>query len=73
MSDGQVEFKALGLDLELTPGEEYDLVQPLEILLVVKGLDSEDSVRYWVIKTPGLTNIEARGYADWALEVVRGS
>jgi hypothetical protein len=70
-ANGAVEFKALGLDLELTPGEEYDLVQPLEILLVVKGLDSEDNVRYWAVKTPGLTKIEARGYADYALEVAR--
>lgn len=68
---GEIEFKALGLDLGLTPGESYDLVQPLEILLAVKGLDSEDEVRYWVIKTPGLTNMEARGMADFALEVAR--
>jgi hypothetical protein len=68
----QVEFKALGLTLERTPDEDYDLVQPLEVLVVVKGLDSEDHVRYWAIKTPGLMNVEARGMADFALEVARG-
>lgn len=69
---GTTEYTALGLPLG-TSDEEYDLVQPLEALVIVKGLDSRGKVCHWVIKTPDLLNVEAMGMAMWGYEVARTS
>ena len=65
------DFTALGLPL--MGSEDHDIIHPMEIILVVKGLDSEDNVRYWVIKTEDLMNIEARGMLDFGLQILRTS
>jgi hypothetical protein len=67
-----VEYTALGLPLD-SRDEAYDVVQPLEAVVIVKGLDSDDAVRYWTIKTPDLTNVEAMGMAMFGYEVARNS
>jgi hypothetical protein len=72
MSRDRLEYTALGLLLE-TSDEDYDLVQPLEVLVVAKGLDSAGHVCYWVIKTPDLTNVEAAGMALFGLNVAQKS
>lgn len=65
---------ALGLPLETTGNEEdYDVAQPLSVLVVVKGLDSGGKLVYWAIKTADLSNVEAQGMALFALDVARGS
>jgi hypothetical protein len=67
-----VEYTALGLPLD-SRDEAYDIVQPLEAIVIVKGLDSHDDVRYWTLKTSGLPNVEAMGMAMWGYEVARKS
>jgi hypothetical protein len=66
------EYTALGLPLD-SRDEAYDITQPLEAVVIVKGLDSEDAVRYWVLKTPDLPNVEAMGMAMFGYEVARKS
>ena len=63
-------FSAFGLPLDMG---DCDLSQPLEALVVVKGLDSRGKVCHWATKTPGLTNVEAMGMAMWGYEVARKS
>lgn len=67
-----IEYTALGLSLE-TSDEDYDLIQPLEALVIVKGLDSRGKMCHWVVKTPDLLNVEAMGMAMWGYEVARNS
>ena len=67
-----IEYTALGMPLE-TSDEAYDLIQPIEVLVVVKGLDSRGKMCHWVVKTPDLLNVEAMGMAMWAYEVARNS
>lgn len=55
-----VEYAALGLPLDTTD-EDYDIAQPVEALVIVKGLDSQGKLCHWVLKTPDLSNIEAMG------------
>jgi hypothetical protein len=66
------EFTVLGMPLD-SSDEDYDLVQPLEALVVVKGLDSGGRVCYWAVKTPDLANVEAMGMAMFGYEVARKS
>ena len=66
-----MDFTALGLPLETD--EDFDLEQPLEALVVVKGLDKSGRVSHWAVRTPGLSNIEIMGMSIWALDVARGS
>lgn len=68
------EFKCLGLPLDTSWGEnpaDYDIIQPLEALVIVRGLDSEDNEAHWVMRTAHLRNIEMRGMLDWAMDEVR--
>jgi hypothetical protein len=67
-----IEYTALGLSLD-SRDEAYDVAQPLEAVVIVKGLDSDDQVRYWAMKTPDLPNVEAMGMAMWAYEVAKNS
>jgi hypothetical protein len=68
------DLTALGLPLCTEDNEdEYDIVQPLSALVVVKGIDSRSKVVHWVIKTEDLSNVEAMGMAMFALDVARGS
>ncbi len=67
-----IEYTALGLTLDTT-NKDYDIVQPLEILIVVKGLDPRGKLCHWTIKTPDLSNVEAMGMAMWAYEVAKNS
>lgn len=67
-----IEYSALGLPLDTTD-EDYDLVQPVVALVVVKGLDSDGKLCYWAIKTPDLSNVEAMGMAMFGYEVARKS
>lgn len=70
MSD--LEYTVLGLPLEA--GDEVrDLAQPVEALVVVKGLDSQGKMCHWAVKTPDLSSVEAMGMAMWAYEVARNS
>jgi hypothetical protein len=66
------DLTALGLQLDSTD-DAYDITQPLEALVVVKGLDSKGKVCHWVIKTPDLTNVEAMGMAMFGYEVAKNS
>jgi hypothetical protein len=66
------EFAALGLPLDLTDGD-YDIAQPVEALVIVKGLDSRGRLCHWALKTPDLSNVEAMGMALWGYEVARKS
>jgi hypothetical protein len=66
------EYTVLGLPLD-SRDEDYDLVQPLEALVVVRGLDSADQVHHWAIKTPDLTNVDAMGMAMFGYEVAKKS
>jgi hypothetical protein len=63
-------FSAFGLPLDM---DDCDLSQPLEALVVVKGLDSRGKVCHWLAKTADLTMIEAWGMAAWAAEEARKS
>jgi hypothetical protein len=69
-----IELSVLGLPL-CTDGNEadYDIVQPLCALVVVKGIDSAEKVAYWVLKTEELSNVEASGMALFALDTARNS
>lgn len=67
-----VELTALGLKLD-DSDSDYDITQPLEVLAVVKGLDSRGQVCHWVIKTPDLTNVEAWGMAMFGAKVASES
>ena len=72
MSAPTVEFTALGLPLD-TSDEDYDIVQPVEALVIVKGLDSRGKLCHWTLKTPDLSNVEAMGMAMFGYEVARKS
>lgn len=65
-----IDWAALGLPLQHNI-DEYDMVIPLEVLVVARGLDAGDNIRYWMIKTPHLHNTEARNMANFALEVCK--
>lgn len=67
-----MEHTALGLLLDTTD-EDYDIAQPLEVLVVVKGLDSHDKVCYWTLKSPDLSNVEAMGMSMFGYEVAKDS
>jgi hypothetical protein len=67
-----VDLTALGLPLD-TSDDDYDIVQPLEVMAVVKGLDSRGEVCHWAIKTPDLTNVEAWGMAMFGAKVASES
>ena len=67
-----IEYTALGLPLDTTD-DDYDLVQPVEALVIVKGLDSRGKMCHWAVKTPDLSNVEAMGMAMWGYEVARKS
>ena len=68
------DLTVLGLPLDTTGNEdEYDIVQPLCALVVVKGIDSDGKVVHWTLKTTDLSNVEAQGMALFALDVARGS
>jgi hypothetical protein len=60
-----MDWRLLGLEVE--PDE--DLVQPLEIAAVVKGLDSAGHVSYWTVKTPAIMNAEVLGMMTWGADV----
>ena len=72
MSTPVIAYTALGLPLD-TADEAYDIVQPVEALVIVKGLDSSGKLCHWVLKTPDLLNVEAMGMAMWGYEVARES
>jgi hypothetical protein len=61
-------MEACGLSLDTTD-EAYDIVQPLEALVILKGLDSDNAVKYWIVKTDGLEAMDSWAMAEWAAEV----
>jgi hypothetical protein len=72
MSAPTVTYAALGLPLD-TSDEDYDIAQPVEALVIVKGLDSRGKLCHWTLKTPDLTSVEAMGMAMWGYEVAAKS
>ena len=46
-----------------------DLGRPLEIAMVIKGLDTEGKVAYWTASTPNLMNVEIVGMMRWGESV----
>lgn len=68
----EIKYTAFGLTLE-ADDEDYDLTVPMEVVAVVKGLDSAGKVSYWVIKTPDLSNIEAWGMSLFGARVAERS
>jgi hypothetical protein len=60
-----MDWRMLGLEIEPDP----DLVQPLEIAAVIKGLDSEGKVCYWTAKTRDVMNVEVLGMMTWGADV----
>jgi hypothetical protein len=65
-----MDLTVLGLPLETD--SDFDLEQPLEAVVVVKGIDKSGGISHWAARTPGLSNIEITGMAMWALDVARG-
>lgn len=59
------------LGLELDTGENFDCVQPLVALVVVKGLDSDGKIAYWACCTRDLMAVEAYGMAGYGAEMLR--
>ena len=43
------------------------LVQPVNVLLVVQGIDDAGKLNYWTMLSPGLDSMTARGMAHWLL------
>jgi hypothetical protein len=66
------EFTVLGMPLD-TSDEDYDIAQPVEALVIVKGLDSRGKMSHWALKTPDLLNVEAMGMAMFGYEVAKKS
>lgn len=56
---------ALGLEVELPD----DMAQPLEIAMVVKGLDREGKIAYWTVPTSNLQSVEIIGMMRWGESV----
>ena len=53
--------EAIGLPVNVPA----DLKQPLELAMVVKGLDDEGKVAYWTIASDAVTSIEITGMMAW--------
>ena len=53
------------------PGDNDDIVQPLEAVISLKGLNKDGDVCYWSKATDGLTTVEARGMALTLLDDLR--
>ncbi|MBO0837077.1 MAG: hypothetical protein J2P28_16430, partial [Actinobacteria bacterium] len=53
----------------LDPKHRDDVIQPLDALVILKGLDSSGRVAYWITSTEGLSNMEVLGMTTWAAEV----
>jgi hypothetical protein len=56
---------ALGLMIDCPD----DMVQPLEIAMVVKGLDDQGKISYWTCSTPNLMSVEILGMMTWGADV----
>lgn len=65
------EWTVMGIPLEHQDEETFDIAQPVDALVVVKGFDSHGELHFWGMKTANLGNMEARGMADWLLQSVR--
>ena len=48
-------------------------ITPLEVLMVIRGLDDEGQVTHQWIATDGLTSIEALGMAEWTAHRIKRS
>lgn len=69
MMPGQPEADYEALGLPVGRPEPDDLAQPLEIALVVKGLDTSGKVSYYTLSTPSLMNVEIVGMLEWGKTV----
>lgn len=67
MSDSKLDMTVLGLKLD---AEDNDLSQPLEALVIVKGLDTDGELSHWIISTDGLNPIEGLGMARYAMKLI---
>jgi hypothetical protein len=62
-----------GLPLADPDDPEIDIGQPLEALVVIKGLSKDGRVSYWTVKTPDLHVVEAWGMAMFAVKTCEGN
>ncbi len=62
-----ISWTLLGLEVE----SETDLVQPLEIAAVIKGIDDDGKIAYWTVSTPDLLSVEIIGMMTWGADVAR--
>jgi hypothetical protein len=60
----ETDWSLLGMDLA---AGDNDLQQPLEAITIVKGLDGEDRVAWWLARTENLNDMEAEGMLRWAI------
>lgn len=67
---GEMDVTLAGMDLE---GGIPDMEQPLAGLAILKGLDSDGDVAFWVRSTEGVTRIEAMGMALYLLDSLRNA
>lgn len=71
----QPKLTALNMELEpysSTPARYDDVSQPLEALVIVRGLDSDGKAATWLLRTHGLDPMTAIGMAHWARAVATG-
>lgn len=68
-TDGEREETVLGMPL--APGELHDLAQPLEAVVVIKGLSETGETSYWSTSTPDLNTVECLGMIGYADVVLR--
>ena len=59
------------LALSLPVDVPADLARPLEVAMVIKGLDTEGEISYWCVSTGGLTGVEIGGMMLWGMDVSR--
>jgi hypothetical protein len=64
----ETEWSLLGMSLD---AGENDLQQPLEAITVVKGLDSNDQIAWWIARTEDLNDMETEGMLRWALRNIQ--
>jgi hypothetical protein len=57
----------LGMPLDVSDDALIASVQPLEALVVIKGLDSGGDVVYCTAATKGLQSVECLGMAEYAV------
>lgn len=62
------DWSLLGMDLAVGAN---DLQQPLDAIVVVKGLDADDQIAWWIARTADLNDMEAEGMLRWTLRQIQ--